>query len=281
MDSFSQEEARMTDTTNESSAIGARSRWPDPLPHMDDAQTPDQAWEFWRPLVCNPDGSLNEEAVRNELSDFSMLMRFYSVVLCEVTGGHISKTNTHPSAVVSVFSDYLTERIEEAVREETESRGVGQEQVTSGLIDALRAQRQIDEDGVEVGVSRQAVDKAMELLSAFATPVEVPPGWKLVPTEPTPEMIEAAASFGGKGGYSRQRGEEAAESYRDMLAASPTPTSDAAVGDGVVKDAARYRWLRQWADKPYEFPIEDPPTSPEDMDAVIDAALASQEGKHG
>ena len=93
------------------------SRWPQPMRHMDDVETPEQAWAFWQPLVTNDDGSLNEEAVRNELADFSMLLRFYSVILCEVTGSRISKTNTHPSAVVSVFQDYLNERVEEAIGE--------------------------------------------------------------------------------------------------------------------------------------------------------------------
>jgi hypothetical protein len=136
---------------------------------------------------------------------------------------------------------------------------------------------------------------------------QVPSGWKLVPIEPTEEMWTAGRDpimyrdmgykvpaameappwrvnpTTGEVEKDQSKGTTAVHVWRAMLAAAPipTPTSDAAVGDGVVKDAARYRWLRQWADKPYEFPIEDPPTSPEDMDAVIDAALAGQEGKHG
>jgi hypothetical protein len=38
----------------------------------------------------------------------------------------------------------------------------------AGLIGALRRQRQIDEDGTEVGVSRQAVDEAIERLAQLA-----------------------------------------------------------------------------------------------------------------
>lgn len=51
----------------------------------------------------------------------------------------------------------------------------------------------------------------------------VPEGWKLVPIDPTPEMIEAAASFGGRGGYNAQHGDECAIGYRDMLSAAPAP----------------------------------------------------------
>lgn len=42
------------------------------------------------------------------------------------------------------------------------------EAVRNGLIDALRHQRQIDEDGAEVGVSRQAVDEAANILAMLA-----------------------------------------------------------------------------------------------------------------
>ena len=40
--------------------------------------------------------------------------------------------------------------------------------VPNGLIDALRHQRQIDECGDEVGVSRQAVDEAIAILTMLA-----------------------------------------------------------------------------------------------------------------
>lgn len=40
--------------------------------------------------------------------------------------------------------------------------------IPDGLIDALRHQRQIDMDGTEVGVSRQACDEAAQILSAVS-----------------------------------------------------------------------------------------------------------------
>lgn len=39
--------------------------------------------------------------------------------------------------------------------------------LTDGLINALQRQRQIDEDGCEVGVSREAVEQSITLLSTF------------------------------------------------------------------------------------------------------------------
>ena len=42
--------------------------------------------------------------------------------------------------------------------------------VPDGLIDALRCQRQVDEEGIECGVSRQAVGEAIEILESLTTP---------------------------------------------------------------------------------------------------------------
>lgn len=44
--------------------------------------------------------------------------------------------------------------------------------VPVGLVDALRRQRQIDKDGTECGVSRQAVDEAATILESLTHPPE-------------------------------------------------------------------------------------------------------------
>lgn len=97
--------------------INPDRKLPPPLPHADEQETPEQAWKFWKQFVLNEDGSVNVEALKNELSDFSMLLRFYSAMLGEVTGGAISKPNTHPSAVIAVFNDYLSLRCNEVAGE--------------------------------------------------------------------------------------------------------------------------------------------------------------------
>lgn len=51
----------------------------------------------------------------------------------------------------------------------------------------------------------------------------IPDGYLLVPVEPTEAMLEAAASWGGRGGYSATRKEDAAVIWRDMLNAAPEP----------------------------------------------------------
>lgn len=70
-----------------------------------------------------------------------------------------------------------------------------------------------------------------DLARAYAAASGVPEGWVMVPREPTNEMFEAAASFGGGGGYSRQRGHEAIESWAHMLEAAPKPAAPSAASD--------------------------------------------------
>jgi hypothetical protein len=95
----------------------------EPMPYYDQTQTPDEAWEqTWKEIVCNADGTINADLVKLELSDFSMLLRYYAVVLQHATGGRISKENTHPSAIMAVIDDYISERVAEAVEEELEIR---------------------------------------------------------------------------------------------------------------------------------------------------------------
>lgn len=78
--------------------------------------------------------------------------------------------------------------------------------------------------------------RAYALEAAAQLPAGVPDGWVLVPKEPTDEMRVAAASFGGRGGYSSQRGDEACRSYLDMLAAAPQPDSQKS-GEGEWAEA--------------------------------------------
>jgi hypothetical protein len=59
--------------------------------------------------------------------------------------------------------------------------------------------------------------------AALSAPA-VPEGWKLVPIEPTPEMMAAAVQeicYGPEGGFTRIAGPSRA--WRVMLAAAPSP----------------------------------------------------------
>lgn len=63
--------------------------------------------------------------------------------------------------------------------------------VPQGLIDTLRHQRQVDEDGTECGVNRQAVDEAINILEALSAAPQPPAptqvetqGWRPIETAP-------------------------------------------------------------------------------------------------
>jgi hypothetical protein len=73
--------------------------------------------EFWRELVCNPDGSLNVDAVKRELHDYRFLMRNTAEAFDAVTGGRISKPNTMAFEVESVVEERIQERAEELAKE--------------------------------------------------------------------------------------------------------------------------------------------------------------------
>lgn len=115
---------------------------------------------------------------------------------------------------------------------------------------------------------------------ASDTRAAVPDGWKLVPLEPTIEMI-AAMQFKGDIDIAighAQFCKEAAEDYAAMLAAAPT----AAIAEADAKDAARYRWLRdqarsvdwshKWMNNAFSTHCR---TSASQMDRVIDASMSA------
>lgn len=70
---------------------------------------------------------------------------------------------------------------------------------------------------------------------------QAPAGWKLVPVEPTDDMLRAIRNqrSGGRVGA----GDRA--DWAAWLAAAPTPAAQA---DSVQEDAMRYRWLREGND---------------------------------
>jgi hypothetical protein len=117
-------------------------------------------------------------------------------------------------------------------------------------------------------------------------------GWKLVPVEPTPEMIEAANEGDdaytlrcfGPGVQRVMQGPE--DHWLAMLAAAPAapaPVPEADFGN-IAKDAERYRWLRDKSEPPHNFYLSVPVEfhgvryQPHEVDAYIDAAIAASKG---
>ena len=95
-----------------------------------------------------------------------------------------------------------------------------------------------------------------ELALLKASPASAPEGWKIVPVEPTGEMVDAGIRSLGT-----------ADKFRAMLAAAPTPP----VSED-RKDAERYLWLRA-----SDFDIFGSPhaihLSGKELDQAIDAAM--------
>lgn len=76
--------------------------------------------DFWKDIVENPDGSLNVEQVKKELSDYSFLLHGIPLIYGEVTGGMEGEPNTMPEAVIRRFNDHVTKLLDEAIEEERE-----------------------------------------------------------------------------------------------------------------------------------------------------------------
>lgn len=99
-----------------------------------------------------------------------------------------------------------------------------------------------------------SIDAAEELqrLYGMATPqsAQIPAGWKLVPIEPTDEMVAIGQSIFGS--FVEDTPADYKRIYAAMLSAAPQPPQADVARDALVqpfltdlaKDAARYRWLR-------------------------------------
>ena len=57
--------------------------------------------------MLNPDGSLNVEQVKKELTDFKSVMDNVSVVYMTLTGGRISKILTEPQVVIELAKEHF------------------------------------------------------------------------------------------------------------------------------------------------------------------------------
>lgn len=75
---------------------------PDEAPDI--TSTEDVFDKFWKPIILNPDGTLNLEQIKKELHDFYTMLKNVPVVYDHVTGGRISKPLT-PAEVVCSEAD--------------------------------------------------------------------------------------------------------------------------------------------------------------------------------
>jgi hypothetical protein len=82
-----------------------------------------KTWDdFWKEIVCSPDGTINIDQVKKELSDFSFLLEQIPAVYMHITGGKMSKVMYRAEDVIKLADNYFNEQLEEAVKDELEDR---------------------------------------------------------------------------------------------------------------------------------------------------------------
>lgn len=73
---------------------------------------------FWAEIVCNPDGTLNMDAVQRELADYYFMLQEVPKVYDHVTGGAVSKPNTYAFEVNLVADEHYQKSIEGVIRDD-------------------------------------------------------------------------------------------------------------------------------------------------------------------
>jgi len=77
----------------------------------------DEYEKFWKPIIENPDGTINMEQLKKELSDFSMVMENVTNVYCHITGSTLSKCTYHAHVVTNMADEYYQKQQDEQVSE--------------------------------------------------------------------------------------------------------------------------------------------------------------------
>jgi hypothetical protein len=76
---------------------------------MTDEQV-DKLWkEFWKPIVCKEDGTVNVDQLKKELADFYFIMTEAPKVYYHVTGGKLSKPMYPADTVCAEADEYYEE----------------------------------------------------------------------------------------------------------------------------------------------------------------------------
>lgn len=77
-----------------------------------DKRNCEQDWcEFWRSLVTKPDGSIDLEQIKKELSDYKILLDNVPIVYSHITGGILSYPTYDAKTVIQCTEEYYNESI--------------------------------------------------------------------------------------------------------------------------------------------------------------------------
>lgn len=92
--------------------------WPPGPPHDEGRDHMEEFRDFWQPLVCDGDGTLELDKVARELADLLWLGRAISVVYAHVTGGCASKPFTLPDVITQLADEEVMRQVALEVRDE-------------------------------------------------------------------------------------------------------------------------------------------------------------------
>ena len=65
---------------------------------------------FWKKIVCDEDGNINVEQVKNELCDFYHMLQEVPKVYSEITNGVLSKPMYDATTVLNYFDEQYKEK---------------------------------------------------------------------------------------------------------------------------------------------------------------------------
>lgn len=103
-------------------------------------QSPEEVKQFWDRIIRNEDGSLNEDQMYLELSDFKMVMNEVSKVYMHITNDLLSKITYHAYEVISKADECYRKDYIVMVKEFIESLvedALIQEDCKKGIIDQI------------------------------------------------------------------------------------------------------------------------------------------------
>lgn len=91
---------------------------PEQKPIIEDSAIEKKYQEFWKPIIENPDGTINLEQLKKELADFSVCMSEVPKVYCHITGNRLSYVNYPAATVISVADEYHDKFYEDHYKEQ-------------------------------------------------------------------------------------------------------------------------------------------------------------------
>jgi hypothetical protein len=89
----------------------------------------EQNWEAMKDIILNPDGTINMNRLKKEISDYVFLMQTAAKVYHLVTGGLFKTCGYEFDQVKSAYEGHVGTRIEKAVENAINVKIIGNEKI--------------------------------------------------------------------------------------------------------------------------------------------------------